>query len=276
MFKIVKQIESVDAVVKYVLSDDEYGLTEVSVLRKSNKDVIVVPSQTNCRMGCVFCHLTGTDREVRGFDGAWFLNVFRFMVRAERLGMRPLLVSFMGAGEPLLNVAGVIAGMRHIQIERGDVRFGVATMMPSLGLMSVLEIAAVVHKLNVKVHLSVHGIGSRGSVIKSGVDVLEAIDQVRRYGRNTGNGIEYHYTLVRGVNDVLDELKAFRDAVGDEGTVKFLKLSECGGCQESLVSQEQILEIFSGVTVEFYDPPGRDVGSSCGMFDRTIYMKEPR
>ena len=89
--------------------------------------------------------------------------------------------------------------------------------------------------------------------------------------------IEYHYTLVNDVNDSESELTQFRDLViqrKELTTVKFLELSEVGECRKSEVSKTWLDELFSGIVVEFYDPPGRNVGSSCGMFDKSIYAEE--
>lgn len=81
---------------------------------------------------------------------------------------------------------------------------------------------------------------------------------------------------MHGVNDSISELRKFsvkvRARATERATVKFLTLSEVGDCAPTELSQPDILSLFTGITVEFYDPPGRDVGSSCGMFDRTIYM----
>lgn len=66
MFTIInKQDSKIDSVTKYILSDFQFGKNEVSVIRKSTKDIIVLPSQTNCVMGCSFCNWNGK---------AWFKN----------------------------------------------------------------------------------------------------------------------------------------------------------------------------------------------------------
>ena len=58
---------------------------------------------------------------------------------------------------------------------------------------------------------------------------------------------------------------------GDGSTVKFLALSETPGCSATKLSEDTIRAIFPLNIVEFYDPPGRDVGASCGMFNRDLY-----
>jgi adenine C2-methylase RlmN of 23S rRNA A2503 and tRNA A37 len=279
MFKIIKtQRSKTDHVTKYILSDEVYGLNEVSVINKMTKDIIVLPSQTNCNMGCTFCHLTGTTRPVKNFSSEWFLEVVKFIVFREELN-RHILISFMGAGEPLLNVYSIINGIDFIHSEFKNVRFAISTMMPSLSLLDNVEQYLSTHpKVSIKLHLSVHGIGNRNKIVKSSVTAENAIKRLQEYNSRTNQPIEYHYTLVNDVNDSMNELIDFswlvKSEVGKDVTVKFLSLSENGNCEVSKVSNEYIQSLFKdkNVSVEFYDPPGRDVGSSCGMFDRSIYM----
>lgn len=280
MFEIIDKVHSkIDNVTKYIIEDCVFGKNEVSVIRKSTKDVIVLPTQTNCKMGCTFCHLTGTNRPAKMLISLWFFDVVKYISELESLGSRPLLISFMGAGEPLLHVSPILNGIQLIHWEFKNVRFAIATIMPNYTEIFKLQEFATQNKhISIKVHLSVHGILNRTSIIKNGIDIQESIKLLQQYHTLTQNHIEYHYTLVRDVNDSISELTEFKNLVAQENdsgvTVKFLTLSETETCKQSLLTKDQIEELFEGIIVEFYDPPGRDVGSSCGMFNRTIYMKD--
>jgi adenine C2-methylase RlmN of 23S rRNA A2503 and tRNA A37 len=272
-----KEHSSLDPVTKFVLDDAVFGKNEVSVLRKDTKDVIVLPTQTNCVMGCTFCHLTGTTRPAKNLSAHWFAEVVSFILTEEALGQRDLLVSFMGAGEPLLNISAVIGGMEMIHSEFDHARFAISTMMPNTVMFEALKQWVIASKISVKVHLSVHGILNRDAVVHSRIPIATAIEALQDYNETTEQPVEYHYTLVRDVNDSTTDLLAFRSLISasltPNTTVKFLTLSECSGCETTQVSRERLEYLFNGITVEFYDPPGRDVGSSCGMFDRSIYME---
>lgn len=276
MFKIIKKAESLtDSVTKYILEDSEFGKNEVSVLRKDTKDVIVLPTQTNCKMGCKFCHLTGTSRVAKNLSSEWFSEVVNFIVSLESLN-RDLLISFMGAGEPLLNIDNLINGIQFISANVKPVRFGIATMVPNNGIEKLTKWVVANPGTSVKLHLSVHGIDSRSEIVKSKIGIETAIGMIQKYSEDTHMPIEYHYTLVSGINDSMLELEKFKQLI-DRGcqsdTVKFLTLSEVGDCRKSEVSNAELVSLFNGLTVEFYDPPGRDVGSSCGMFDKSLYME---
>lgn len=276
MFNIVDKKESqIDSVTKYILSDFTFGKNEISVIRKSTKDIIVLPSQTNCVMGCSFCHLTGTTRPTKNLSSNWFYDAVQFIINTENLGSKTILISFMGAGEPLLNLGYVLSGITTINSQIQNVRFAICSVIPSHDSIERL----IGWKLNqpdisLKLHLSVHGIDNRDKIVKSVVDIQDAIEYLKEYSEKTNSPIEYHYTLVNRVNDGMD-LKKFKRLVKPmaNATIKFLTLSQNGNCSKTNVTNEDLMIIFDGMNVEFYNPPGRDVGSSCGMFDKSIYME---
>lgn len=276
MHDIVSKVSScIDNVTKYVLYDYHYGKNEASVIIKDNKNIIVLPTQTNCSMGCKFCHLTGTTRPVDNLSKNWISKAVELLYEAESLNDKPLLVSFMGAGEPLININNILLGIEQISSSIKNVKFAISTIMPSTDVMFKISEWQVATKIPLKMHLSVHGISNRKKIIKAGVSIESAIAHMQNYSHRTLQPIEYHYTLVDSVNDSTQELLEFKKLISvqrdDNYTVKFLTLSEYGGCLTSKAVKDNIIDIFSGITVEFYDPPGRDVGSSCGMFDKSIY-----
>lgn len=280
MIKIIKMVESdTDNVTKYVLEDSIFGKNEVSIIRKDTKNIIVLPSQTNCGMGCKFCHLTGTTRPAENLSRFWFAKIVKFVMEQEDFSNKPLLLSFMGAGEPFVNYGDILLTMVYLNDNIPNIKFAMSTIVPNENwFLTLTDLMRINSEVSLKVHLSVHGTFNRDKLVYSPVSIYSAIGLLKRYNEETGNPIEYHYTLVKGINDSIEELTDFNKCVQSSKlhntTVKFLSLSECGEYKKTDLTEEQIRNIFPGVTVEFYDPPGRDVGSSCGMFDRSIYMKD--
>jgi len=278
-FKICDiQRSTVDDVIKYTLQDERFGKNEVSSIHKVDKDILCLPTQTNCKMGCKFCHLTGTTRPSRNLASTWLSSAVNFWVEKEHLEdhSRDLLISFMGVGEPLINIAGVIGSIEALQTKyEGRIRFGISTMLPNpCALEHLTEWLAYKKEFRVKLHLSVHGIFNRGAIINSPLTAAESIHLVQDFQARTGRPIEFHYTLVDGINDSINELTAFSSLVrtsSKDVTIKFLTLSETNGCKATQLSHEEIRALFCENIVEFYDPPGRDVGASCGMFNRDLY-----
>ena len=71
-----------------------------------------------------------------------------------------LLVSYMGCGEPLLNIDNVIEASRMIWNQMGSiykvVRFAVASLIPTASLMEKFIEAVKKAKLKMKFHLSLY------------------------------------------------------------------------------------------------------------------------
>lgn len=284
----VCSIESkISDVTKYILHDDVYGKNEVSVLCKPDKLIFVLPTQTNCKLGCAFCHLNGTKRPVKILSSEWIESVVDHLLECHRVSVgQALLISFMGAGDPLMSGWEVINAIERLyNVYNGNfvkgIRFSVSTIMPDTAgeAMQIWHKWAETHQwIHVKFHLSVHGIFHSDRIVKRGISIGVAISNLKKYNMVTGNPIEYHYTLVDGVNDSIDELESFSALVAapnnDKVTVKFLSLSETNGCKKSKLTEAKIRAMFPYNIVEFYDPPGRDVGASCGMFDVDIYNED--
>jgi 23S rRNA (adenine2503-C2)-methyltransferase len=258
---ILTRVDStIDDVTKYVIEDDTFGKNEVSIIRKSDKIIFCVPTQTNCKMGRTFCHLTGTTRKAKNLTAEWIDSVVDCLVEAEQIHLYPvdLLISFMGVGEPLLNVSNLMGVVEILHDKYPDIRFGVSTMTPNIRAINKLTDWLLANPdYRVKVHLSVHGIFNRDSIVKTPVSIEMAIKHLQTYHKLTDQPIEYHYTLVDGVNDSVDELKAFNSLIEHDGaTVKFLTLSETNGCKATKLTEEEITITFPKNIVEFYDPPG--------------------
>ena len=275
-FTTIEQINSsIDDVTKYILEDEVFGKNEVSIIRKNDKIVFCLPTQTNCKMGCTFCHLKGTTRPSKNLSIEWLGSVVDHLIDIEHLHNRSkdLLISYMGVGEPLMNLTGLLGSIESLYDKYDNIRFGISTILPNVSAITSLTKWSLEHPdIRIKLHLSVHGIFNREEIIHLSVNAYSAIDYIHLFHRHTKNPIEYHYTLVDGVNDSIDELKSFNALISNDGaTVKFLTLSEYNGCKKTQLDNELIRSIFKNNIVEFYDPPGRDVGSSCGMFNRDLY-----
>lgn len=196
---------------------------------------------------------------------------------------RTLLISFMGAGEPLLNYTNVARACCEIRLlllpYYDKVKFAVSSIIPSVLAMTKFSELVEDNDLNVKFHFSLHDPFDhiRQELIPSGLMVSDSIEMLKRYKKMTGCAVEIHYTLINDVNDGPYARKELaRLLKGAEMSVKFLTLSEKAGSplRRSTRAQEMITYLAGeGISSEYYDPPGRDVGSSCGMFDTSIYNK---
>jgi len=105
-----------DSTLKYIFKTDDNLIVEFSYINKNDgKDIICVPSQTMCNLACKFCHTTDYIGKIKNvnLEVSEIIGGIKYII--DNLGIekhgRVLLISFMGCGEPILNVDNIIQSM---------------------------------------------------------------------------------------------------------------------------------------------------------------------
>lgn len=278
-----------DATMKFIF-ESQGDIVEASVIDNgSGKDIVCIPTQTGCNLGCQFCYLSDAELKVRNLEPEEMTEAVRLALGGltERPRQQTLLVSFMGCGEPMLNIDNVYQAMLRIRgswsLAYPTVRFGMASLLPRGCLERLEDVAEYIRydKLQLKLHLSLHTPYDevRRYLMPAAADVRDSVEALRQYRSDTGNSVEIHYALMDKVND------RNVDAVGMIGLlkrnkvpVKFITYNEKPTAKAWLrrsvcmSSFRETLET-NGIATEFYDPPGSDIGASCGQFLLDLYVK---
>lgn len=290
VIKLLKIIDSrVDKTIKFVFLSAG-NILEFSYINKDDgKDIICVPTQTACNMGCKFCFMSDIKKiPVRNLEFYEICGLVEAVIRILKLTEKEdrnnvLLISYMGCGEPLLNTENVIKASYAIQEtmknEYQTVRFAVASMIPRLYLMEKFIYIVRELGLKMKFHLSLHSADPmvRKSLIPSAESIEESVDQMIKFVAVTDNSAEIHYALIKDINDRdIDAEMLVALLKGRPVSVKFLAYNP----KPTLDFKEsERVEYFrkkleeAGIKTEFYRPPGWDVGSSCGQFLMDYYLK---
>lgn len=283
----VKKVKSkVDNTVKFIFTSQGQIIEFSFIDKKDGKDIICVPSQTSCRLGCKFCFLTDFDLKVRNLASAEIVAPINHVIENLNLLSKPnhndvLLISFMGCGEPLLNLKNVIGACEQIRNKYSNqykiVRFAIASLIPTIPLMENCIRMVKERDLMVKFHLSLHSPCRevRREIMPGATSIEESINQVKLFKHITGNSTEIHYALIDGVNDREIDLKMLIELLqNSEIPVKFLVYNKKPSVEfEASKRVEYFRKALEkrGIETEFYIPPGRDVGSSCGQFLMDYY-----
>jgi adenine C2-methylase RlmN of 23S rRNA A2503 and tRNA A37 len=255
---------------------------EVSIIRKGDgKDILCVPTQTNCKMGCKFCHLTGLDIPSTNLSAD---QIVELVVESFKISMPrnpTLLVSYMGVGEPLLNVNGVIESAKELRklTNYKTIRFGVSTLIPGSKPFLQLIDGVVENDLKCKLHWSLHSAQSsiRKNLMPNALGIREGSALALQYMERTKQPVEVHYTLINGVNDSYRDIKSLSSVLDKRLVIKILRFAPHK--LEPSLEESNVTALFKksleseGFTVEVYSPPGRDIGSSCGQFILDQYTK---
>lgn len=293
--KLLEKIKaSQDSTVKFIIQLDSGQIMELSYIdNDTNKDIICVPTQTSCSMGCRFCHITDIKdkllcKNISGEDIANGVDLVVGELGLTKNSNKTLLISFMGSGEPLLNVDNVFDSMIDIRENYEDiyydtVRFGMATCMPNNAstALSKLEQMVTDAGLDLKLHLSLHYTSDdkRKEWMPNSASIMYSVILLDSYRLRTGNQVEVHYAPIEGVNDSKQdkgELAAILCMF--DLPVKFLFFNEKPNLEFHRSSMDKVKEFQTeldkyGVKSEYYIPPGLEIGASCGQFIKESYLK---
>lgn len=217
-------------------------------------------------------------------------------------GTRKLLISFMGVGEPLLNLSlieNIYQRENKIKETLGynEISYALATMMPmSLDDLLIMQART---KIPLKVHFSLHSPldDIRSKLIPaSSLSVEQAVEELRKYAMQLRNDsdsmavfsqvhttcqpVEIHYTLIDGVNDSDEELSALTSLFANSPMnipIKFIAFNPKDDmCRSPREKEwiEHLREARADARVRTYCPPGGEIGSSCGEFTKHYYHEE--
>ena len=293
--RYIEKINSkTDNATKFIFKTDDKFIVEITYINKDDgKDILCIPCQTMCNLGCKFCHTTDFIGLVkcRNLTSSELIDSIEYIMSHLNLAknQRTLLISMMGCGEPLYNVEHLVDMMTHIrklgQQDMGIpyIRFAIATSIPKNKWENFFRLTLLIHenKLPVKLHLSLHYTFDliRKEWMPAALDIIPSISAVDFYRKITGNAVEIHYTLIDGVNDTeQDAILLSSFFKGKDINIKFLHFNE----KETLnyhASNKDKIKIFrkhlemSNIPYEYYMPPAIDIGGSCGQFLMETYLK---
>lgn len=278
-------------------------------------DVVCVPTHHFCNLGCKMCHLTNNSLNKQSkkinyndFILALGLTLFKqdidefgnLMATEKRTNKKKLLISFMGVGEPTLNlelIHEINKNLNYIKrfLQYEDIGFALATMLPNSNLIKDLKNINN-ENISLKIHFSLHDPidNKRNQLIPaSAMSVVECFDILKQYENTIKNNknilnnynklhksndlVEIHYTLIKNVNDGDDELNMICELLNKyQFTIKFIRFNPKDDMYISEREKYWVDEIQKrcNVRVKTYSPPGKNIGSSCGEFTKHYYHQE--
>ena len=295
----------------------QHGVIEATFIsNKSDRgsDVYCVPTHHYCNLGCVMCHLTkeGMHKAMVPISKENFIEaISRTNFKGCKKGIidqskkrsqnKKGWISYMGVGEPLLNLNLLKSVFENEQMLKDacgydEMTYALATMMPNRSLETFTDYACE-KKLPMKVHFSMHSPFSEERfklLPKTKVTVEEALAMLVEYRKRTlgvkeikanmmsfhpmADPTEIHYTLIAGVNDSDRHLEKLTELLSEYRIpIKFIRFNPVAGMGVSQKEQEWLdvlREKIPGLKVVRYTPPGGQIGSSCGEFTKHYYLSE--
>lgn len=297
-----------DNSLKSVFDCGENKIIEMTLLfNKKKLDVVCVPTHHFCNLGCKMCHLTNNKLNKK-MTPITIDNFIEALISTttndnqERITEKErLLISFMGVGEPLLNlklIEEIYDREDKIKEALGykEISYALATMMPNNNIEKLEELV-IRKKIPLKIHFSMHtpiDEDRKNLIPSTKVSVKEALNHLNHYRNTIGkeddiikkyklfhrttDPIEIHYTLINNINDTKKELERVCELLKEyKIPIKFIRFNPINELKRSENENTWLKAIKSKVPdlrIKTYSPPGRDIGSSCGEFTKHYYHEE--
>ncbi len=196
---VVREARSRDGSVKYLLRLADGQHVESVFLPYPDRVSVCVSSQMGCSAGCTFC-ATAQGGLVRNLTPGEIVD--QVLALQERTGMRVSHVVFMGMGEPLMNLPGVInaVDLLHDEVGISMRRMTVSTVgiTPAIRKLASLRMQLT---LAVSLHAPDDALRRQLIPISSRFPLHELLAACRDYADATKRRITFEYILLAGVND---------------------------------------------------------------------------
>ncbi len=271
------KVSSVDGTRKYLFELDDGHVIESVLMKYRHGNSVCISSQVGCRMGCRFCASTlgGLERNLKPSE--MLSQVYRIQ---KDLGERVSHVVVMGTGEPLDNYDNLVRFIRLLTDERGLNLSQRNITVSTCGIVPGIERLGN-EGLSVTLALSLHAPNDQVRRTLMPVAYKYSLDEVlsacRLYFQKTGRRLTFEYSLVKGVNDSLEEARALAALIKDQhGHVNLIPVNPIKerdyvqSDSRSITAFKECLERM-GINVTVRREMGRDIGGACGQL-RKSYM----
>ena len=289
--RVAHRHESADGTIKMLIALERTGAVE-TVLMPSHlpgRAAGCVSSQIGCAMGCDFCASTRNGLE-RDLEAGEIVEQFLSLRQAAaEQGRRLTSLVFMGMGEPMHNLANVIAAIRRIaHPDMGSLgwrQITVSTVGIVPGIRQLMDA-----DLNVALAVSLHAPDdeTRQKIIPTGKrwKVAEILAAAKEYQDKVGRIGTIEYTLLAGVNDSDAQAHLLADRMeGFRAHVNLIPVNSIGaGVSGNIYAKpaaervERFLFLLRsrGVVAHIRRTRGDDVNAACGQLREVVFSSVSR
>jgi len=288
--KIIKTILSEDKkTVKFLQQTFDNHAIETSYF-DLDENIICVSTQIGCPVGCIFCATAscvgndGLKRSlIRNLTTQEIVkqveNILNY-INQTKTKSKPVLLSYMGMGEPFLNYDNVVGSIKVLAAKYRTIkRATIATsgVFPA----GIKALANESFDIKVNVHLSLHAPNNelRKQIMPKTSSINLALDAMRYFVEVKGGPVKINYILIKGVNDSnknLYELARLLFNYRNDFIIKLTVLNEVNGCRPSDQERfDKFRKVLTkrGFEVVSFIGDGLDINASCGQLRRYHYDK---
>lgn len=200
MLNMLKQLPSNDGTsIKFVWELEDKNVIESVYIKFNKYDSICVSSQVGCNLSCKFC-ATGLDGLIRDLKSSEIIDQVESIFNIIGKPQKDFKISFMGMGEPLLNLEAVLEATEYLKSKYIDIRFSLSTA----GIApKIYELAK--KNLDIQLQISLHApndlLRKEIMPITKKYPIKEVLEAATHYALTSGKIVRVNYLLLNGIND---------------------------------------------------------------------------
>ena len=273
--EIARQL-SADGSRKYLLRFPDGVSVECVGMPSKGKLTACASSQAGCGIGCAFC-ATGMSGLTRSLSAGEIYE--QVMHVRDDFGRRVTSVVLMGQGEPFANYTETLAALRRLNSPDGAGIGARHLTVSTCGIIPMIKRFANEPEqftLAVSLHSAVQ---KTRDMLMPGVkkySLIHLYDIMNEYVNKTGRRPSYEFALIRGVNDIDNEIAALCDFCRDNlAHVNLIMLNEVKGSKFQPSTNERAREFMRrltsvGVEATIRDSRGSDIDAACGQLRQSV------
>lgn len=275
-----KYVSQIDGTIKLLLRFKDGNIIESVIMKYKHGNSICISTQVGCRMGCKFCASTIGGR-VRNLTAGEILS--EVMAAQHLIGERISNIVLMGSGEPLDNYDNV---MKFLELVNADYGLNIGQRHITLSTCGIVPKIYELSDsgLSITLAISLHAFSDekRKEImpIANKYSIAEILDACRYYIEKTNRRITFEYSLVKDVNDSIEDAKALGKLL--KGLLCHVNLIPVNEVKENSFkrSSQKTIENFenalksAGIEVTVRREMGADINAACGQLRRSHLEKK--
>lgn len=206
-FELNDKKVSEDGTRRYVFScRSDQSLIETVYIPTSKRGTVCLSTQIGCALGCRFC-ASGSKGLKRHLKASEIIDQVRYLIQDESLNITHLV--FMGIGEPLHNYEAVSESIwvfnEYFKIGMRRITVSTSGLIPQI--MKLAEQFPQVG-LAISLHSVLNNKRTEIMPINKKYNVNQLLKAVSKYIEKTNKKVTFEYTLMQGVNDGDEDMRA--------------------------------------------------------------------
>ena len=266
---VAHEAQSRDGTMKVLFHTHDGRPVEAVLMRyRDGRRSLCLSSQSGCPLTCTFC-ATGAMKFGRNLTAGEIVDQALHFRRIEDVDH----AVFMGMGEPLMNLDGVLEAARRLpSLGITHRRTTISTVGWLPGIDRLTEDSAPI-RLALSLHAPDDALRSEIMPVNERYPLLDVLAACRRWHERKRRRVFIEYVMLAGVNDRYEQALQLAELLGTEVfKVNLIPYNPTGTVYDG--SSPEAIEVFRAVLEEHRVPVtvrltrGRDIDAACGQLRR--------